>query len=344
MEAGEMPVIGQEVDTLLSSMHRAVTELHESIESTRRSDGSSHIVDFEQFESRARKISELRAIHTELQKITSMVAQCGMKAETLHEDELQALQGYIASATKGRPRRGEPWKDKERTARVLMSDPKSDPKTDSKTGPKSDSKTGPKTDPKSDIEWVSAAPVAELGAPGPSRCRIELAEQVSLDAVIVPDSLEGSREILAAVGTSELYYIPQWDHFAVRVGAVVFHGNIGQVYSGGSRSAQKTPKRVKECRHHSDCPSLRGGARCSYYHDPAEGHSRDIRNFIADSWVYVSATSRHAARYGSRRIGSREALASDLQSITHVDARRFLAQTAHDILCSIILAKYVLPP
>jgi hypothetical protein len=67
-----------------------------------------------------------------------------------------------------------------------------------------------------------------------------------------------------------------------------------------------------------------------------------VRNYIADSWVYAPVTTRYSARYGSRRIGSRDSLRGDLQEISASDARRHVAQTAHDILCSIILAKYVL--
>jgi hypothetical protein len=177
-----------------------------------------------------------------------------------------------------------------------------------------------------------------------SRKKIVLDDLVSLDAVVIPETLRDPREILASITTPELYYIPHWDHFAVCCGAVVFHGNVGEIYPAtptGRR--QRTPVRVKECRRRGNCPSLKGGPPCSYYHDPEEcPGSRDVRNYIADSWVYASTGVRYSARYGSRRIGSREALQGDLEQISAGDARRHIAQTAHDIICSVILAKYVL--
>jgi hypothetical protein len=309
------------------------TSVHEEVEATRRGPARSaqpnYIVDLTQFEARARQIALLRRLHAGLLEITAVVARYGSAADALHQDETRAVQDYIASADSLRrsgsrtpPRtagdRGVPWKDKALTARVMR-----------RGAPESPRLPSPSPGP--------SPPTTRL-----TRRTIALTDQISLDAVVIPDEVCDPREILAAVSTPELYYIVRWNHFAVRAGAVVFHGNVGRVYPAGR--PQRTPARVKECRRGGACPSFFGGPPCSYYHDPAEadGRAADVRNFTADSWLYTPATSRHSARYGSRRIGTRDALESDLREISAGDARRHLAQTAHDIVCSMILAKYVL--
>jgi len=185
---------------------------------------------------------------------------------------------------------------------------------------------------------------------------VELDGAISLDAVLVPDELTDPREITAFVSTAELYYIRRWDHFAVRVGGVVFRGNVAKIYSGRAGSARgargRAAVRVAECRDRERCPR----ASCNYYHDPAwaprdppevsaAGWPKkppDVRNFLAESWVYAPAGSRGGARHAARRFGSREALEADLLRVTPSAARLHLSQTAHDILCGLILAKYVL--
>lgn len=370
---------GQEIDSLLCSLHRAATALHEDVEATRRSARASHVVDFSQFEARANRIASLRHIHTELQKLTAIVAQHGQAADALHQEEIASMQEYIDSTTRvvsaetrvvsadtrrtraakaTEPRRpppdpanlGIPWKDKALTARILGRADRGGrpaPPARAPTNPgRSVWDTPPRTPPNiGGAVNVSTPPPADPRAVELSRRKIVLDDHVSLDAVIIPGSLKDPREILAAVSTPELYYIPAWDHFAVRCGAVVFHGNVGKIYPTDTGRAQRAPERVKECRHRGQCPSLKGGegASCAYYHDPEEcPGSRDVRNYIADSWVYAPATTRYSARYGSRRIGSRDSLRGGLQEISASDARRHVAQTTHDILCSIILAKYVL--
>ena len=355
---------GQEIDALLCSLHRVTTTLHDDVEATRRTSTAraSHIVDFSQFEARARQIATLRHLHTELQKLTTVVAQHGQAADTLHQEELASMQEYIdmtcrldprAAARRGRspPRaaapartpsadRGVPWKDEALTARVLGRALRGRAAAEPARG--ASVWAAPPREPRT----PSVSTLVPATAAYPRR-KIVLDDLVSLDAVIIPDAIADPREILAAVTTPELYYIPRWDHFAVRCGAVVFHGNVGQVYPTYSGRSQRAPVRVKECRHRGACPSLARGdkkaAPCAYYHDPEEcPGSKDVRNHIADSWVYAPVTTRYSARYGSRRLGSRDALKSDLQEISAGDARRHVAQTAHDILCSIILAKYVL--
>lgn len=322
---GDAPTVGIH----LCSLHQAATALHEGVEATRRD--PAHIVDLAQFESRARQIAALRHLHTELQGLVALVARYGSAADALHDEEIQAMQDYLATAGNFRarpeappdpgPAPGVPWKDKTLTARVFC------PATPAAA--------------RADEPAKRKRPAAVPRPPRKpfARQTVTLAGQVTLDAVIVPDALANPRDITDAVSTPELYFIPRWDHFAVRVGGVVFHGNIGTIYpAAGGKKAGGPPRRVKECRLGSQCK-----AGCSYYHDPAEvAGSTDTRNFVADGWLYVPAVFHRGARYGSRRLGSRENLELDLQTISAADARRYVAQTAHDILCAVVLTKYVL--
>lgn len=189
---------------------------------------------------------------------------------------------------------------------------------------------------------------------GEERAEIVIAGQISLNAILVPEGVSEPRDVAAYVASADLYYVPAWGHFAVRVGGVVFHGNVATIYpgrAGAGRSErgpgvwtpdagppQKGPARVSECRRGRRCA---GG--CGYYHDPAAGGGgREVRNFVTDSWIYAPPGTRAAARCGTRSFGSRDFLEADLLRTTPRTARRHLAQTAHDIVCALILAKYAL--
>jgi hypothetical protein len=66
-----------------------------------------------------------------------------------------------------------------------------------------------------------------------------------------------------------------------------------------------------------------------------------VRNFEASDWLPPCAAFRPSAA-GGKRLGSRTTLEEDLLVASPRDARRQLAQTAHDILCGVILAKHTL--
>lgn len=67
----------------------------------------------------------------------------------------------------------------------------------------------------------------------------------------------------------ELSYIPEVDHFALRVAGVLIHGNIGQIID------TKTPERIKNCKN-KNCKRT----HCSFYHDPMEYGGTERRNFL----------------------------------------------------------------
>jgi len=156
--------------------------------------------------------------------------------------------------------------------------------------------------------------------------KIHFSTVIYLDAINV-DSIQ------MVIESGKLYYIPPMDHFAIMINGEVFHGNIGKIYNN-----QKDPVRVKSCKFGANCNRSN---TCTYYHDPLEFSGRkDIRNFAANSWMYVepSASLRDPARI--RRFGSRDNLSIDLPGITKEEIDRFNDQMFHDMLCMLILRKY----
>ena len=293
---------------------------------------------------RVRQILLLRHLHAGLQSLASTVAGYGYVAETLYQTELQSVAVLCqkepdAACQNGTCRNGGGRNGA--CAACRNGAPTAQDAAPALRSPPGLTPDAAGVAPHGGI--VSSHLVVPCRTP---HQRIPVANGLCLDAIVVFAS--DPREAFAAVRTADLYFIAPWDHFAVRVGGVVFHGNVGRIFPTPNVRPRRTPERVKECRHRAGCPSLWGGGACSYYHDPAEAHylcrparAQDVRNFFANSWNYLPAKAR-GAQNGLRRIGSREALESDLRDVSAVDARRYLAQTAHDILCSLILAKYVL--
>jgi hypothetical protein len=178
----------------------------------------------------------------------------------------------------------------------------------------------------------------------PARRPVKVVGDLTVEATVLSPSLKEAREVFAAVGTDGLYFIPHWGHFALRLGGCVLHAGLGRVYRGppprGVAAAREAPERVKECRR-GRCGGARGA--CRYYHDPEDyPDSSDVRNYMADSWLYTPAAS--PARYGTRRIGSAESFEADMRAVGLDDARRFLDQTAHDVLCALLLWNHVIRP
>lgn len=305
----------QNINSTLKDLHDITSVIHDDIETSRRSDG---IIDFNQFEKREAQISNIKYLQDELQEIQSALSQSYTDADDIHQKEISIMREYIENTNSTKKSdKGIPWKDKELTARVVGCSARKNNKEITNIS-------------HNDMEF--------------SYENVILNDNISLEAIIIPETIE-HQNILSYVNTTDLYYIPAWNHFAVKCGSVIFHGNIGDVYSTDRSRPFKTPEKVKECRYQNQCLSLRNNnyTECSYYHDPEEcPGSHDTRNFIADSWIYTSSTSRYSSRYGSRKLSSRDSLGIDIQRITTDDAKLHISQTTHDILCSIILTKYII--
>jgi len=180
--------------------------------------------------------------------------------------------------------------------------------------------------------------------PEPGTTQVKVIGDITVEAVVLPETLKKRSDIFAAVAPGGLYYVPHWNHFAARIGGCVFHANLGRIYRGPRGAPRDAPRElpeyVKECRN-ACCKGREAG--CRYYHDPEYyANSTDVRNFMADSWYYTSAAA--PAHYGTRRIGSASELEVDIRAISPEDARRFLHQTAHDVLCALILWQQVIVP
>lgn len=190
-----------------------------------------------------------------------------------------------------------------------------------------------------DTHWGRAAAPPEPRAAVPAaprppnpRARVPVAEgtDLALEATVLPEALRRPAEVFAAIQGGELYYVPAWRHFAFRVGPCVLHAGLGRIYRPG-----ETPERVKEC-YRQGCT----GRGCRYYHDPEVYPGGDVRNYMADSWLYMPPGAM--TRYGGRRFGSSGSLEIDLRTMTPEDARRHLHQTTHDVICSLILWQQVI--
>jgi hypothetical protein len=340
--AALLPELAGEIDARLCSLHRVADALREVVEGTRQ---ESPIFNISTFETRASAISTMRQLHAELQKLTAIVAKNGAAAEALHRAELKAAQeglnraqtqaadGILARlTTMAADRHSEP-------ARPAWAQAAPTPAPAAEPGAKNPA------------AWAKVASSSGTAVPRPVtpalalvRRSVRVVGDVTVDAVVLPITLKTAPEVFAAITAGDLYYVPHWNHFAVRVGGCVLHAGLGRIYRGAPpRSAgpvaREAPECVKECRR-ARCA---GGAGCRYYHDPEDfPDSTDVRNFMADSWYYTPAVS--PARYGTRRIGSASDLEADIRAIGLDEARRFLHQTAHDVLCAAILWQHVVVP
>lgn len=152
---------------------------------------------------------------------------------------------------------------------------------------------------------------------------IKITQTLSLDAIEV-----GSFDEVKQDGN--LYYIPAYNHFAIRIAGRLLHGNIGNIYTN-----ENSPKKIKDCNFALSCMKQ---TKCDYYHDPALfANSTDIRDYFASSWLYAPPDSHYKNRPRSRRFGSREHLDIDIVAMQPDEINRFHDQTMHDLLCSLLI-------
>lgn len=306
-----------EIEARICSLHRIAGTLHDRVEGTRQ-EGP---IALNKIEERAHYISAMRHLHREVAKLAAMISKNGMAADQLHQMEIKAVQEGLERAQS---------RATEVTPRTAVRD-----------------ESWPPQDPaRAKAPWAAAA-MAAMRVPAPfhpARRMVKVVGDVAVEATVISTGLVAAEDILAAVAPGELYYVPHWNHFAVRIGQCVLHGNLGKIYRGppprsAGPVARDPPEHVKEC-HRAKC---RGDAGCRYYHDPARfPGAGNVRNFMADSWLYAPSAS--PSRFGTRRIGSSDCLEADLRVVQVEEARQFLDQTAHDLICSIILWHYVVRP
>lgn len=131
-----------------------------------------------------------------------------------------------------------------------------------------------------------------------------------------------------------LYYLAKYNHFAIIIAGVMFHGNIGRIFGP---KHNKEPEKIKDCRFGITC--VRNGD-CMYYHDPKKFPlSKDVRNHISLSWLYMQPSVRNNPY--SRKFGDIDYLDTDLLSVNLSDLSKFDDQIMHDLLCSLVAHKIV---
>ncbi len=127
-----------------------------------------------------------------------------------------------------------------------------------------------------------------------------------------------------------LYYVGSCSHFAIIINGMMFHGNIGIIYTD-----TEDPEKIKDCKFVDGCNRANS---CRYYHDPTIFHgSSDRRNYIASSFIYTSPHAIYKNRSRSRRYGSIEYLDSDILGLNDEEKNRMYDQVMHDLLCALVL-------
>jgi hypothetical protein len=154
--------------------------------------------------------------------------------------------------------------------------------------------------------------------------KIYIAENYYLPAISVP-----VWESINDMNNGILYYIESCNQFAIKLAGILFHGNIGIIYTN-----EKDPIKIKNCRFGKDCMK----ETCDFYHDPlVTPNCSDCRNFIAGSWLYAPPIHPFKNNNRARRFGSKENISIDLPSLSDEEKERFVDQTMHDILCSLLI-------
>lgn len=187
-------------------------------------------------------------------------------------------------------------------------------------------------------------PPAGPTAAGPRPALVEVCAGVAVHAMVLPGACRTVAEVTAAISGPMLCYVPAWGHFAVRLGDHLLHGNVGRVYPPSVRH----PQGVKECSSARCRESAAAAAACTYYHDPAAAPGRGeparaaaaplaVRSFFAESFAYSPRAGPQCSRYGRRCLGDSAALREDVQALSAREARLFLSQVAHDLVCAAVL-------
>lgn len=259
------------------------------------------LVDLGRLRRRREALEALRSLLKQVQDTAAEISRLGGAAEAAHRAELAAVRAQFEAA--------EPAGAGAGTAAVVAARARPPP------------------------------PAAGL-APAPTPVPVTISAGVELRAMVLSPRLRGRKEVEDAVSPGELYFIPAWRQFATKVGGRLFHSNVGQLYWGAPKPGQ-TPARVRACGKPACRTAGRGAGGCAFYHDPeAFPGSSDVRNFLAEGWLYSPAAAPTAR--GSRHFGSLAELAEDLAEISKEDAALYVAQTAHNLICALILDRLVL--
>lgn len=257
------------------------------------------VINCETFQARARFLETLKSARAKILECVQLVNSAGETLSKIQAQEIARVSELI-----------EPQKSK-----------KSKPATWSGRGGNNSNGSSPGTSPNNIVATTN--PRADTKLTTDSQLSFV---RVSPSTGIYARPVELASDVRA---DGQIYYIRGADHFAIRVGPLFLHGNIGNIYDRAS-----DPVRIKYCRYGSKClrPDI-----CNYYHDPLEnlGH-HDFRNFTAVSFMYSAGISEGR---GYRRIGSRDRLDIDIPQLQQEEIKDFYDQVAHEFFCAVLLSQ-----
>ena len=176
-------------------------------------------------------------------------------------------------------------------------------------------------------QWIMTPPARRTFNTYYTTDRIPLTEKLYLDAKKI-------RKLNQMTTPGDLYYIESMDHFAIKIGDILLHGNIGMIDNNAKKS-------IKACRNNK-CTDI---TKCQFYHDPLlyDG-STNIRNYNPQNWTYMPRNFpyKKMTSHGKdqRHFGSRNNLETDILFVNKDDVNLFADQVMHDLLCIILLKKY----
>lgn len=324
-----------EAETRLCSLRRIADQLKEVVDGTRH---TGQVINLASIETRTRYIAAMKSLHSELNLLVAQVAQYGMASEAMHRDEIRVMQESLKRA--GGSAGAGPAEPKKLLD--IAPSPGTKRATSAWNNPDTVARLAPLRPIMSDISNTArgqkeAVRIGNTGGQTP----------ITLEALVVSGDLRSAKDITAAIGPQGLHFVPQWNHFALKIDGVVFHANMAQIYNrfgvrrmfGNGGAQKRLPEKVRACGY----PACGKPTTCQYYHDPALfPGSRDVRNFTAESFIYAPPIVPARGAGPFRRFGSIENLDADLRLISRDEARLFMDQVAHEVLCALVLHKYIL--
>jgi len=322
----DLESIMKDFDTRMGFIKKIVENLDQKVTGTKQ---EIPLINLTVMNERADNISILRYINGELNTLANHVANIGRAADLIHNEEIRMIRNGISRAALTASSKPSPDRANQQANLQVFQQA-----TQQAAEPARDRAL---LENDNDDQWIQ-----KIAIPHPkpkiiinvdSQAQmIPVAPNVKVSAHIIPAHLRG-KDLRDAIQPGKLYYIPQWNHFAVSIGGAFLHSGVGSIYRG----RVDTPSLIKDC-WKAKCNRI----DCRYYHDPELfPGSTDVRNYITDSWYYVPAFIT-IERTGARRIGDAENLETDLKSITVPDARRFVSGVMHDLICAIVVTQTVI--
>lgn len=269
------------------------------------------MIDLTEFKMRATQIAQLDELEQKLGKLMAAVVDCKAEMRAVHDNDQASLRKMLGDSSlknEAAPSAEAPAEPAKKTPSAVPVEKPAKP-------------NGGRTTLKR--IFIQKAPVA-------------ITNNIKLDAVVISESLQTPKAIFDEIKGSHLYYIPQWNHFAVRINGEVFHGNVGNIYG---RSSTGLPTKIKDCRHGPHCAT----SECTYYHDPVGSRRKthDIRNYLANGAYYIPPKDRYIARGKYRGLGSREHLDVDATDIEASELQCYKDKLMHDLLGVLAALKYI---